>query len=323
MASLSSETTTTVLATRDDRRHLITCGAELVELSERFYRGLFVGGVVFVGMAALASLAMLPWRESVDTAGPPITVIVTALIAALTPLAVWRAAALYRILRRTQELELLIVVVSAVLAAYPLRSELWWPSCALIILLAILAPLRRALAYCLVVLLTNLAAHTIAGDLAETPAVAILGLWIGYPFWAATFSIISERFAAHVLQLATSSSPAATEPVRVTAWVPSDPGASETNTQNEDTMAAPAAASGDVMSRLTARQLQVTALLVDGLRYREVAACLSITEHQIQRHVANAIARAGVRNANELIAIAVSEGLAPPRQHRHASAQHG
>lgn len=320
MASLSPDNTTKGLATRDDRRHLVTCGAELVELSERFYRGLFVGGVVFVGMAALASLALLPWRESMDTDGPPITVIATALIAASTPLAVWRAAALYRILRRTRELELVIVVVAAVLVAYPLRSELWWPSCALIMLLAILAPLRRALAYCLVVLMTNLAAHAIAGDLAETPAVAILGLWIGYPFWAATFSIISERFAAHVLRVATSP-PAAAEPIRVNAWVSSDPGARETKTENEDAMAASAAASGDAMSRLTARQLQVTALLVDGLRYREVAACLSVTEHQVQRHVANAIARVGVRNANELIAVAVSEGLAPPRQHWHADGQ--
>jgi DNA-binding CsgD family transcriptional regulator len=62
---------------------------------------------------------------------------------------------------------------------------------------------------------------------------------------------------------------------------------------------------------LTARQLQVVALLADGLRYREAAACMSISPRQVQRHVANAVARTGLRNANELVAVAVSEGLVP------------
>ena len=66
------------------------------------------------------------------------------------------------------------------------------------------------------------------------------------------------------------------------------------------------------LGRLTARQLQVLALLADGLRYREVAACLSISDGQVQRHVARAVARVGVSNAAELVAVAVSEGLVPP-----------
>ncbi len=62
---------------------------------------------------------------------------------------------------------------------------------------------------------------------------------------------------------------------------------------------------------LAARQLQVLALLADGLRYREVAACVSISDGQVQRHVARAVARVGVSNAAELVAVAVSEGLVP------------
>jgi DNA-binding CsgD family transcriptional regulator len=65
------------------------------------------------------------------------------------------------------------------------------------------------------------------------------------------------------------------------------------------------------IDRLTARQLQVVALLADGLRYREVAACLSISARQVQRHVAQAAARLGVRGAYELVAIAVAEGMVP------------
>jgi DNA-binding NarL/FixJ family response regulator len=75
------------------------------------------------------------------------------------------------------------------------------------------------------------------------------------------------------------------------------------------TPAAESAAGG--IRRLTARQTQVAALLADGLRHREVAACLSISERQVQRHIAEAVARLGLRNAYELAAVAVSAGLVP------------
>lgn len=64
-------------------------------------------------------------------------------------------------------------------------------------------------------------------------------------------------------------------------------------------------------ARLSARQSQVVVLLADGLRYRDIAACLSISERQVQRHVGEAVARLGVRNAYELTALAVSEGIVP------------
>jgi len=70
-------------------------------------------------------------------------------------------------------------------------------------------------------------------------------------------------------------------------------------------------AAGGVTSRLTARQLQVIALLVDGLRYRDVAECLSISPGQVQRHVSHAVTRAGVLSINALVALAVAEGLLP------------
>jgi DNA-binding CsgD family transcriptional regulator len=65
------------------------------------------------------------------------------------------------------------------------------------------------------------------------------------------------------------------------------------------------------LQRLTARQLQVVALLADGLRYREIAACLAISVRQVERHVAHAIARLGVKSVYELVAVAVREGLVP------------
>ncbi len=65
--------------------------------------------------------------------------------------------------------------------------------------------------------------------------------------------------------------------------------------------------------RLTARQIQVAALLADGLRHREIAACLSISERQVQRHIAEAVTRLGLQNPYELAALAVSEGIVPER----------
>ena len=75
----------------------------------------------------------------------------------------------------------------------------------------------------------------------------------------------------------------------------------------------PAAVADSALRGLTARQLQVVALLADGLRYEEIAACLAISERQVQRHVSDATIRLGLRNANHLTAVAASEGLVPPR----------
>ena len=167
------------IASRDAGRGLVRCGAEIVELSERFYRGIFVGVVSFVGAAGVAALAFLPLRVS-DAAYTTITVVATALLVASVPFALRHANALYRLLRRSEAVRLAVVLLAAGLVVHPLRSELWWPSCALVMLVSTLVPLRRALVYCLIVLLTNLAAHAIARDLADTPPATIIGLWIGY-----------------------------------------------------------------------------------------------------------------------------------------------
>lgn len=327
-----------VVATDDSpRTDIVRCGAELVELSERFYRGLFVGVLVFVGLAALAALALLPLRQPAGEGGPPVSGLVGAgLLIAAAPLAVWHSASLYRALRRYTRLELVLALVAAalVVVVHPLHSQLWWPSCAILIMLAVVVPLRRALAYCLLVLTANLLAHVLAGDLGNTPPVTIIGLWIGYPFWVSTVAAITEHMAAHLLRLNATEAAPGPAPRRVATWTSEDGGTAQDVRSDEPTnrvLGAPRAngressdsgaqssapansvgPSGDV-ERLTARQLQVVALLADGLRYRDVAACLSVSEGQVQRHVARAVARLGVRSTNELVAAAVAGGLVPP-----------
>jgi DNA-binding CsgD family transcriptional regulator len=302
---------------------IVRSGAELVALSERFYGGVFIGASGFVGLAALAALAVLPVRSFPP--GTPVTVafVATGLIAVAAVLAVWRSRELYRALRRWPQLQLGLVLVAAALVANPaMSSALWWPSCAILMALALVVPLRTTLAYCLLVLGANLAGHLVAADLDETHAVDIIGLWIGYPLWLMAIAIVTDRLAAHVLRVNSTpiADPVRAPPRRVPAWRAEPAGACATGAAevvlataangDEPSTAAAETPAGRIR-RLTARQIQVAALLADGLRYREVAACLSISERQVQRHIAEAVTRLGLRNAYELAAVAVSAGLVP------------
>jgi DNA-binding CsgD family transcriptional regulator len=300
-----------VVSDQRDRPDLIRCGAELVEVSERFYRRLFLCGLMLVGGAAAAALGLLPLRHSAthDSSSAPALVAAVILIIGIL-LAIRRAETMYRGLRRHRTAEFALVLLAAGLIALvpPLQSELWLPSCAILSTLAILVSLRRAMAYCLVALMANLAAHVVAGDLSITPAGAVVGLWVGFPVWSAIVAVMSEHLAAHLLALNATWVPRRLPPRRVTAWTrapigDSFPAHDDGSASNREIPRR--------TDRLTARQRQVVLLLADGLLYGEVAACLSISVRQVDRHVANARVRAGARSVNELVALAVSEGIAP------------
>lgn len=284
-------------------------GAERVELSERFYRGVFVGALAFAGLAAAAALALLPLRSGLAPEAAP-TIALTACLALSAPLAMRRAGAIYLALRSDPRRELWLVLAAAALVAYPLRSELWWPSCALLMVVATVAPLKRVLAYCLCVLAVNMAAHLIAGDLDETPTVAITGLWVGFIFWSSTFALAPDRLASHIIRLQLApDAPLAPPPLRVRAAVVS---VGRDASPEPGPHPPPAPAPSTRLERLTFRQLQVIALLADGLRYREAAESLSISVRQVQRHASDAVARLGAANINELVALAVADGLGRP-----------
>ena len=334
-----------IVAAERSRHDLVRCGAELVGLSERFYGGVFVGGVIFVGLAALVALAVLPFRHYALPGGAlALAVLATGLLVVAAPFAIWQAEALYRILRRRQSAQVGLLLVATLLIAYPIRrSELWWPSCAIVMLLATVVPFRRALAYCVAVLAASFASHAAGGDLREMSAVAIIGLCIGLPFWTAIVSLSTDRLAAYLLRLNATRERRRRPPRRVAAWTTPPPAKPAHTTQDADATTntdrhADASSTRLILSadptdtttdaednkpttraigrkaatdRLTARQLQVVALLADGLRYREIAACLSISKRQVQRHVVQAAARLGVHSAYELAAIAVSEGMVP------------
>jgi DNA-binding CsgD family transcriptional regulator len=303
------------------RVNIVRCGAELVALTERLYGHIFAGAIVFCGLASLGSLALLPLRSTDPLQRPSPALVVAILVVVATPLALWHAKSMYRLVRRRLGFELVLVAASAALIIDPRNSELWWPSCALLMLLATLVPLPRALGYCLVVLMANLAAHVVARDLDETAPAAIVGLWIGYPLWTAAFGLGSDRLAAHVMRLNTERVAPRSPPRRVPTWTTPQPPAPEPSPTTPEPLmptppplaqhAEPRDAPPGRLARLTARQLQVVALLVDGLRYRDIAACLSISVRQVERHVTHAVDRSGARNTYELVALAITEGLAP------------
>ena len=196
---MTAASTLTITAPRE---RLAASGAELVALSEHFYRRAFAGSLLFTGVAAAAALVLLPLRDSASPVGPfTPTVLLTLLLVIVAVPSARRSLPLYRRLRSNPRLEAFPVLLAAALIAYPLRSELWWPACALLMLVAIVAPLERTLAYCLLVLAVNLAAHAVSGDLDDTPAVAIIGLWIGFGFWSSMVAVFSDRIAAYLLRL--------------------------------------------------------------------------------------------------------------------------
>jgi DNA-binding CsgD family transcriptional regulator len=306
----------------------VRCGAELVALSEHFYHWVFVIALGFVAISTFAALVFLPLRPSAGAARSLAPAAAAALVVlALAAVAMCRARDVYLVLRRHPALELVGVVIAALLisVASPLRNELWWSAGAILVVIAVLTPLRWALLYCLLVLAANLAAHLASGDLRETPAVAILGLWIALPFWTAMAAVIPERMAAHLMCLNATRRPARRPALHVNAWIttpaPRPVHAQQTTRQRDadptpataSQHAAPGASNGgsDRMSRLTARQLQVVALLADGHRYRAIAACLSISPNQVERHVRNAIERLAVHSPAELVAVAIAEGILP------------
>jgi DNA-binding CsgD family transcriptional regulator len=301
---------------------LARSGAELAALAEHFCLRAFAAGAAFCAAAAVAAIAMLPLRDS--AAPVPLTtptVILAAVVAVAALVVAWFPAPVYRALCRRPTLELIPVAISAALLAYPLRSELWWPACALIMLVAHVAPLGRTWSYCLAVLLTNLVAHAVAGDLLDTPVVSILGLWIGFGFWATLTGLVIDRIARFLIRIdvgrAGDAAPASApmlEPADVTTMEPDEAPASEPKTAALPALPPPAPPHDERWQTLTKRQLEVVALLADGLRYDEIAAALSISSRQVQRHVAGAVGRLGANNANELVARAVAAGLVPPAQ---------
>jgi len=70
---------------------------------------------------------------------------------------------------------------------------------------------------------------------------------------------------------------------------------------------------GAEAEHLTERELDVLRLVVDGLRNKEIAAQLAISENTVKFHLKNIVEKLHVQSRTELAARAVREGLLPER----------
>jgi DNA-binding CsgD family transcriptional regulator len=64
-------------------------------------------------------------------------------------------------------------------------------------------------------------------------------------------------------------------------------------------------------SMLTVRQLEAALLARDGLKQPEIAACMGISPRQVERLLADARERAGAGTTSHLVAMVITDGLAP------------
>jgi DNA-binding CsgD family transcriptional regulator len=297
-------------------------GVDVVIAGESFYVLVFAGTVIIAGLAAASALVLLPLRATRGSL-PLNGLVLGGLTVALSLCGLARLPTLYAALCRRGALQVALAALAAALVSlvFPLRSQLWWPACALIMVLAVVASFRRVVGCCLAVLVCNLGAHILEGDLARTPAVAIVGLWVGFFFWSALVSTVVGQLAAYVIMRASvpGGEPPSLPPALTAGAIQSSeqrlPPPAEAKIPI-DWAACPEPAHGahrEGLARLTPRELEVLALVIDGLDQRQIAACLSITTRQVRRHVSNACARAGCRSDNQLAALAVRTGALPSR----------
>ena len=302
---------------REPHRLAVRRGAELVHLAEEFYVRIFAVACVIL----IAGCGLALWFATLDRGVPRATTLLfvaTAAVCAVAALA--RPRSSYRRLRSRRALQLSPAALGAlaVLVDGP-ESECWWIALPLLWLVATLSSTGLTIGAAIVTAAAFVAGTVLgeqpligAGDLGVLPAT------IALPTYSLVGVILINAFVRLVLE--GRHSPPETEqqplpPRRVTNLA--TPRAARTAPSTALTTAPrwqPA------RSRLTARQLEITLLLRDGLRQTEIADCLGITARQVERHIAAARQRVHASTTTHLVAMLASGALT---HHRPASTPPG
>lgn len=134
---------------------------------------------------------------------------------------------------------------------------------------------------------------------------------IGYFVWALVLAGLAERFLQLTMRMPWSDTPPAQAPppLRVPNLA-GDPPATPPRGPRQPPADAPVARPAS-SARLSARHLEVIALLADGLRAEEIAERLGVATSTVYRHVERAKRRAGVSSRSELVALAIRDGIVP------------
>lgn len=301
--------TSSALAVSEQAPPPARLGAELVHLVEQLYVRL-----VRVGFAILlAGCGLTLLFATLEHGAPSLaTASFVAGAAALALAGVARPGGVYLLLRSRRSFQLAPGAFGAVavLVDGP-DSPCWWIALPLLWIvaavsstsLAVGAAVATALAF---VLGTVLGGQPLLGpdDTGVLPAV------VGLPVYTLVGRVLIDGFAGLVLERhrhGVTEFRRHPDPMNV----PNLAVAAAASTARDTPQPAPRRArrSG---SRLTARQLEVTLLLCDGLRQTEIAECLGISVRQVERLVGAARERVGAATTGELVAMLASGSLREP-----------
>ena len=287
---------------------LIRRPAELVELAEAVYRGVFGAGLVVASIATVYATVL----GTLQPAGHrTVGVAVCSVLLLAQLLAIYQRRRLYAVLRRWPWLVLAPAVAVGVgaWATGSHNQQLFYVLTISIGVLGAAVPLRVVLAASLVAAAGMAGPHMTDGS--WTVGVAVAAGILPPLFW-----LIVEQFARFILRLHQTHEPTPNRrPKRVQAWVDRPPSAGTppaASTAHDEEPSnngrVPLDARG---ADLTARQLEVVLLCAEGLKHDEIGSCLEIGAVQVGRHLRKACCRAGVGTNAELMAWAIGRGLIP------------
>lgn len=291
--------------------------AELVEISELFYRQVFSVGIwVAVWCTALAALASLLQPPGSQIGG----LVVCGICVIGVGVAAVHPESVYGRLRRCPWTLVVagLLLGSGAATAGADNMQIFLPIAAVVGVLGIATP-RRVVLVAATVAAAGLAAPHVfegRGDVAASLTVIVPPIM----FWLIVDRIIGFVLRLHQRLSATTS----------TIAFPRGDAAPETDAMGARSRVrgAPSPGVGKPVDlphteptqtespRLTSRQIQVIMLVCEGLRHAEIAACLGIGPQQVRRHLREARRRTGSGSTPALIAWAQASGLTPsPRRH--------
>ncbi len=98
--------------------------------------------------------------------------------------------------------------------------------------------------------------------------------------------------------------------------LPASENGSEFGTESHDISASPGdgmglvrSQTGSVQVELTARQIQILEMVVDGFTYKEVGAALHVSENTVKYHMGEILKRLHLKNREQVVAYALRTGL--------------
>lgn len=281
-------------------------GAELVHLAEELY--VLLARVGFALLLVGCALTVLFATLMHGAPGPATAFFVGgALLFGVVGFA--RPGRTYLLLRSRRSLQVAPGAFGAVavLLDGP-DSPCYWIALALVWITALVSSTPVAIGTAAVTGLAYLAGTILGGQaLMSSHDTGVLPTAVGIPAYTLVVRVLIDGFAGLVLgrhRLATPKRPHMPRPRRV----PNLAGAA-TSWRARDPPRAPQSAPRSA-SQLTARQLEVSLLLRDGLRQTEIAVCLGISVRQVERLVGAARERAGAGTTSELVALLTTGALA-------------